>query len=109
MKQQNEISELRALGFYQLKKLLGLGDDRLRMILTVGEVEPIKFTNVMTGKTDELFPFFAVKDALKKLQGQDVQLMFETKYEPAQSMDSGTKAKLADVELRLFKKRKQTG
>jgi hypothetical protein len=108
MKSQNEISELRVMGFYQLKKLLGLGDERLKMILAVGEVEPILFTNVTTLKTDELYPFFAVKCALSDLQGKDVQLMYETKFSPSSS-GSDVQAKLNDVNLRLMKKRKRTG
>jgi chorismate mutase len=107
MKNITEITELRQVGFYQLKRLLGLGDDRLRMVLAVGNVKPKYFS--AGGKRDEFYNLFDVKEALKDLAGRDVQQEYE-QLKRLEEMDPGTRAKFEDVILRLDKRQtKRTG
>jgi hypothetical protein len=106
MKPLDQISELRNCGFYELKRLLGLGDERLRMILVAGHVQPIRFTNPKTNKVDEVYPLFAVKDALRDLQGIDVRLQYESLTVIA-GMDDATRVKADDVTLRLLKRQQK--
>jgi len=109
MKNVSEISELRQVGFYELKRLLGLGDERLKMILTVGDIKPKLFTDAKKEKTDELYNLFEVKEALRALTGRDVQQEYE-RMKRLQAMDPGTRAKFENVILRLEKSRnKKTG
>ncbi|MHB1051183.1 MAG: hypothetical protein ACYC09_13980 [Bacteroidota bacterium] len=105
MKSLDQISELRNCGFYELKRLLGLGDERLRMVLTAGEVQPIRFTNPKTNKIDEMWPLFAVKEALRSLQGSDIRILYENKK--VMEMDAETRAKSDDVQLRLLRRQKK--
>jgi hypothetical protein len=102
MKSLSEISDVRLLGFYQLKELLGIGDDRLRMILAVGEVKPILFTNPRTSRIDKMYSLFSVKEALQRLQGIDVQLEYEKIYS---SPNAEVEQKYKSVQLRLIRKR----
>lgn len=104
MKPDPIISDCRLLGFYQLKKLLGLGDDRLRMILTVGNVEPIMFGAPGSDRQDKLYSLFSVKEALLRLQGRDVQQEYENNYQPA-LID--IESKVENVQLRLYKSRRK--
>ena len=103
MKPSEQISPLRLLGFYQLKELLGLGDDRLKMLLAVGNVEPIIFTNSRTGRTDKMYSYQSVMDAIQRLQGVDVQALYETNLKPE---SDEVEKKYEDVHLRLIRKRK---
>lgn len=98
----SSVPDIRPLGFYQLKKLLALGDKRLRMILVVGEVKPIIFTDSETGKVDRLYPLFAVKEALQRLQGVDVQLEYESIYS---ANNTEVEEKFKNVKLRLLNRR----
>ncbi len=99
------IPEIRLLGFYQLKELLGLGDDRLQMILRVGEVKPIMFTNPKSGRQDKLYSYFSVKLALEKLQGVDVQIEDERSAQPDVLDLDEVKKKSNNVRLRLLKRK----
>jgi len=103
MKNLQNICELRPCGFYELKQLLGLGDENLKMLLAVAELQPIKF------KTGEKYLLFAVREALNRLQGCDIQFEYETmraREEAEATMDPETLAKLHKVQLRLLKRKR---
>jgi hypothetical protein len=76
------------------------------MILVAGHVQPIRFTNPKTNKVDEVYPLFAVKDALRDLQGIDVRLQYESLTVIA-GMDDATRVKADDVTLRLLKRQQK--
>jgi hypothetical protein len=101
MKSVEQISELRNCGFYELKKLLGLGDERLKMILKVGNLKPIRFGKIDGTKVDELYPLFMLKKTLQELQGRDVEEEYRRLTE-LEKLDPETRKKLEDVKLRLL-------
>jgi hypothetical protein len=89
--------------------MVGLGDERLKMVLEVGNVKPILFTNSKTGATDKLYSLFSVREALRKLQGVDVQMEYEQSFHAVGIDQNIIEEKVRNINLRIIKKQKAVG
>lgn len=101
MQQIEIIPDTTLCGFYKLKKLLGVGDDKLEMILAVSGLKSMDFSNEKTGNVEKQYPLFLVKDALKELCGKDVAEEFR-RHKEAEGMPEEFKKKYEEVSLRLL-------
>jgi hypothetical protein len=93
MKDLRDISDIRLCGFYELKKLIGLGDENLKMLLEVGGVPPINFNGTAR------YSMGAVRTALLRLEGRDIAY----EYEVMQSLKE-SEAQLSDASKKIIHK-----
>lgn len=102
-------SPYRFKGFYQLKKIFGLGDDNLKMIIALGALQPTFFQD---GKQFvKKYQICAVNDALLDLRGRNVKeeylaLLEEQKSEEGADMKI-VRVKFEDVKRRLDRKERR--
>jgi len=107
-------SPYKSVGFYQLKKIFGLGDDNVTMILELGSVRPTYFQdgNNFVPK----YQICQINDALIELRGRNIKeeytALLEQRQMEAEAATAGVdmnivRVKFEDVQQRLAKKRRR--
>ena len=99
-------SPYKFVGFYQLKKIFGLGDDNLKMIIALGHLQPTFFK--AGTQFIKRYQICAVNDALLELRGRNVKegylaLLEEQKSEEGANM-AVVHVNFEDVKRRLRRK-----
>lgn len=102
-------SPYKFVGFYQMKKIFGLGDENLRMIIALGDLQPTLFQD---GKQFvKKYQICAVNDALQELRGRNVKEEYLALLEEQKSEEGANMAvvhvNFEDVKRRLRRKQER--